>query len=547
MIKNLTYICVMISCFCASAQDSLYFVHFNSKVGTPYSISTPESFLSSKSILRRAKQGIEITEKDLPVNPAFKDSLSFYGLNVIYTSRWMNGALVSASDAEKAIMMGLPFVSGIAFNKALKVSSGISGARKSSSKFVNETSSMDYGSSLSQMALMGALDMHEAGFHGEGMLIAVIDNGFLNSNTISCLDTLFENNSVLEVYDFVDNDSMVFSQGGHGTNVLSCMAAYTEGSLISPAYKAQYVLYRTEDDATETHAEEIFWLIAAERADSIGVDVINTSLGYSTFDNPLNNYTPEEMDGNTAFITKAADLAASTGMLIVNSAGNSGNFPWHIVTAPADADSILAVGAVAIDSTLSSFSSRGPAADGRIKPDLVAVGLQTFLGNTNGSFGFSNGTSFSAPLLAAFATCIWQANPYLSAQELKRVLIKSGHMHHTPNNDFGYGIPNWLRADSIAKTDIGPLALKPHNDIHFVELSPDSPVEMVLKFDAAMIGDSILLQLFNLNLQETQYTETFTLADTLKIVSLPVNSFSNNLLIRIENLTHSETIALYKF
>ena len=547
MFKWALNIILLMFSFGVSAQDSLYFVHFDSKIGTPFSINAPHEFLSERSLLRRAKQGIEITTKDLPVNPTYLDSLTAYGISVIYSSKWLNGALLSASPSERDLLLTFPFVTHIAFGKALRASSGISGARVKSSKFASELQILDYGSSLAQMDLMGAVDMHAHGYHGEGMLIAIMDNGFLNSHTIACLDTLFDGEGVLEVYDFVDNDSTVFAQGGHGTNVLSCMAAFTNGALISPAYKASYVLYRTEDDFSETHAEEVFWLIAAERADSLGVDVINTSLGYSTFDNPADNYTTAQMDGNTAFITKAADLAASTGMLVVNSAGNEGNTTWHIITAPADADSVLTVGALAVDSLIASFSSRGPTSDGRIKPDLMAVGSQTYLCTTNGTVSFSYGTSFSSPLLAAMAACTWQANPYLTAQELKKVLIASGHLFDTPNMNYGYGIPNWYRADSLAKTAIGPLALLPHQEIDYLEILPVSPSQLHIKFDDSLIGDTIKVQVFDISLGENLLIETFTLTDVLKIVSLPLNSFLNNLLVRIEDLSQLKTLALYKF
>jgi hypothetical protein len=262
---------------------------------------------------------------------------------------------------------------------------------------------------------------------------------------LSAFSHLFQNEQLKGTYDFVLKQQDVYGADAHGTAVLSTIAAYAPGEMIGTAYAADYLLLRTEDAATEHTIEEINWLLAAEYADSAGADVINSSLGYTTFDSPSSSYSYQDMDGNTSLVSRAADMAAATGILVVVSAGNEGNKPWKYIAAPADADSVLTVGAVDSLGTKAAFSSFGPTADGQVKPDVVAMGQRTYVLSTGGSVVQSNGTSFSGPVVAGFAASLWQANHGRTNMQMIELLRQIGSNATSPDNSIGFGIPNYSR------------------------------------------------------------------------------------------------------
>lgn len=539
VLKLLMILALLPSFNLVSAQNYFYFVQFTDKQNTPYDLNEPQNFLSPKSIHRRTKQGIKFSLQDLPPNPWYVDSLIAAGAQVKATSKWMNAALITASESQKNQILNLPFVAGIAFNAPLKQARMAATA----SKFAME--SLDYGDATTQISFLGVDEMHEAGFHGENMLIAVMDAGFLNANQITCLDTIFENQRVLEIFDFVDHDSTLYDAHNHGTNVLSCLGGYKVGTLIAPAFAANYLLYRTEDFFTESKLEEVNWLLAAERADSVGADIISTSLGYSVFDNPADNYNTTDMDGNTALITKAADLAAAKGMLIVNSAGNSGGSSWNIITAPADGDSVLAVGAMNRSGIVAGFSSRGPAADGAVKPDVMAVGQGVALCNTNGTTtGTANGTSFSAPLTSGMAAGFWQANPHLNSLEVLDCIRKSGHLYTSPNNDYGYGYANFHRADSAAKVHYPLLPLIPQQNLDYIQISDESPIKLKFKLNSSLVGKTIQINIF-----DAQNAQSIEISNAMleNEVDLNFNTLNENTFLRIENITDAQNLAIFKY
>ena len=522
-----------------------YLVLFNDKNNSPYSVNTPLDFLSQKAIDRRFKQGITIKPTDFPPNPAYISSIQQTGATVIYKSRWMNAVLVEANETQKNTILGLPSVKGIEFNRPLKQ------IRQQSVKdkfAIENTESLNYGDATSQIQLLGADAMHNLGFHGEGMLVALLDDGFLNVNTSACLQHLVQQNKIVKVYDFVDNDNTVYTQGGHGTAVLSTMAGYIENQIISPAFGATVALFRTEDISSETPLEEANWLFAAEMADSLGADIISSSLGYSTFDNSADNYIPSMMDGKTALSTRAADLAAATGMGVVISAGNSGNDPsWQIITAPADADSVLAIGAVTRTGEYASFSSRGNSADGRIKPDVVAVGSGTVLCNTSGFASTSNGTSFSAPLVAGLVAGFWQANPYLTAQEVTRAIRKSGHQFSSPTIQLGYGYANFSRANTAALNDFPLTAIEPNANLVSVMVQPSNKANVILKFSNTLINNSLRVSFIDQSTQQIVYQDTFTLLANQVTKTLSLNTLSPTILLRIEDLTQKKTLKIMRW
>ncbi|MDX2301161.1 MAG: S8 family serine peptidase [Microscillaceae bacterium] len=444
----------------ASAQNTgRYFVYLKDKNFSSYSIQKPEAFLSQRAIERRKKQNIVITSQDLPVNKTYLHSLEKTGAKIWYTSRWMNAVMLEADKNTLENIRQLDFVKPNILLLSKDKTGGLPEETPTHS-FSNTDkipaslpiqSNKDYGDSYTQVAMLGADKMHQQGFRGQGMLIAVLDAGFVNAHQVSYFKHLFDNQRILDTYDFVDQEKNVYDDGSHGLMVLSTIAAYSPGSLIGTAPEASFCLFRTENSNSEYRIEEVNWLIAAERADSMGVDVINSSLGYTTFSDTTMDYTYKDLDGKSTLVTQAADLAAATGMLIVNSAGNEGGNSWKYLGAPADADSVLAVGAVTPGRQYVEFSSQGPTKDGRIKPDVSAMGLATVVGSPRGQITLSSGTSFASPLVCGLATGLWQAHPNLSNIEIIQLLKQSANQAQEPDNLLGYGIPDFVKAHELAE------------------------------------------------------------------------------------------------
>ncbi|MFN4147534.1 MAG: S8 family peptidase [Runella sp.] len=434
-------------------NNAKYLVLLKDKANSPFSISNPKAFLSERSIARRLRQQISITTRDLPVSPSYISQIRQTGSKVWFTSRWLNAVLVEATPSQLHAVRQLSFVKGIEFNRPL------ANARLSAENQVQErhhkfgTEALEYGASLNQIQMLGIDKMHEQGHTGKGVWVAILDGGFRNSNTNIALKTLFDEKRVIGTYDFVRNETSVYEDDAHGNNVLSIMASLRPNALIGSAFGASYLLLRTEDAATETRLEEANWLFAAEYADSVGVDIINSSLGYYNFDNPADDYKYADMNGRTTLVTRAAAWAAAAGIVVVVSAGNEGNVAWRYITAPADADSILAVGAVNGAQIRTAFSSIGPTADGRVKPDLCAQGQATVLSNQFGNTTIGNGTSYSSPLIAGLAAGFWEAFPQLSAMQVIDCLRKAGDRFNAPTPEYGFGIPTFERAADIARRD----------------------------------------------------------------------------------------------
>ncbi|WP_259014888.1 S8 family serine peptidase [Emticicia fluvialis] len=453
MRKILLFVSVFIYQFSALAQNQ-YLVVFKDKANSTYSVNKPKEFLSERSIQRRAKQKIAITERDLPPNTAYLAELSKAGAKVLYKSRWLNAALIETNTATLDKILKFSFVKGLEGagdirNARLNTDAVV---KTKKDKFAAERTA-DNSLSQTQLAMLGADKLHQRGFKGEGMLIGVLDAGFLNANNLTFFKDLYAENRVLGTYDFVANEKSVYEDDNHGTRVLSCMAAYEDGKIVGTAYKASYLLLRTEDTASETRREEANWLFGAEMADSVGVDVINSSLGYTTFDDPSQDYKRTDLNGDRALATRAADWAAQAGILVVTSAGNEGNDSWKYIGTPADADSVIAVGAVSASRVIASFSSYGPSADGRVKPELAAMGQSTLVGGANNTIVNSNGTSFASPLLAGFAASFWQAYPEFNNMQIRDFLIRSASQYESPDDRLGYGIPNFEKAAQLAELE----------------------------------------------------------------------------------------------
>ena len=429
------------------AQEAQYMVFFTDKADTQYSVDQPEAFLSERAIARRAKFNIPVEESDLPVNESYVEQLVTLGAEVFYRTRWMNGVLVQLSIEELEEVRKLSFV-----GKTEMVKPRARGARKKSGSSIGSSRKLkdplkenNQLLNVLQNDMLGIDEMHADGYNGKGQLVAVFDGGFRGVDTVSYFSHIFEEDRMLTGYDFVGNDTNVYRYGQHGTEVLSCIGAYREGILEAGAYSADFMLCVTEDVSSEYRIEEYNWLFAAEFADSTGVDIISTSLGYTTFNEADMDYAYEDLDGHSAAITRTLNMASEKGILCVVSAGNEGSGSWRYVSPPADAVNVLAVGAVSSSYDKVSFSSYGPTVDGRIKPDVSALGLQTVVVNAAGNVTRSNGTSFAAPLIAGFAAGIWEAFPEASHLEIIDRIRHSGDKAMTPDNETGFGIPNYER------------------------------------------------------------------------------------------------------
>jgi serine protease AprX len=437
--------------------QNTYFVYLKDKAQNTYSLSAPEKFLSERSINRRIRQQINLTQRDLPVSDKYISDIKNLGIKVIYSSKWLNAVLIETSSANLPKLLALSFVKNIESNADIK-GARVAAANTTKEKWETEVN-YDYGTSLNQITMLGADQMHKDNLTGKEILVAILDGGFQNADQLAVFDHIFKQNKLIDKYDFVARNSNVFDDHNHGTNVLSCIAAKSEGNLIGTAPDVKIALYRTEDVFTETRIEEVYWLLGAERADSVGADVINSSLGYSEFDNAAQNYVYADMNGDKTICAKAADFAVATGMLVVVSAGNDGNSPWRYIATPADADSIISVGAVDQNGLYASFSSVGPNAKNNIKPELAAKGLGTKIATPQGGFGTSNGTSFASPLLAGFAASLWQDYQVIPVMKFREILIESGKQYKSPDNILGYGIPQYLVAKKLADEYIKSLVL----------------------------------------------------------------------------------------
>ncbi|WP_426491996.1 S8 family serine peptidase [Hymenobacter sp. 102] len=472
-----------------------HLIYFKDKAGTPFTVTNPQAFLSARAIQRRQRQNIAVLPRDLPVSPAYVQQLkAVSGVQLWYTSRWFNAAVVACDSATLQQVQALSFI-----RSAQTLNRGLPGTRKPKGEDPDEPQVLErgtrsqYGKAYTQAQMIGAVQMHDAGYRGEGMQIAVFDAGFPGVNTASAFASIFSEQRLASTFNVVSKSTQVFTSNSHGTHCLSAIGANQSGLYIGTAPKATFRLYITEDVASEHPIEEANWLIAAEKADSAGVDIISSSLGYSTFDFPSIDYTYANMNGRTALSTRAATVAARVGMVVVSAAGNEGNGNWRYITAPADADSILTVGATDSLSVVAGFSSRGPTADGRIKPNVGAMGVQTAIVSPSGAVTRGNGTSYACPVTAGMVAGFWQANPTLTAQQVISFLQRSGTRATAPNDETGYGIPNFVRAYNLANPNV-PLAAAPPAPRQDLLIYPNPSKEDELYLQLAVDFQAVPLQ-----------------------------------------------------
>ena len=437
--------------FVKPPKSFCYRVYFSDKKHNIYSTKRPESFLSEKALERRKKFKIKVDEHDLPVTPFYLEYLNNHQFKVRNVSKWNNTAVVELTDtASLKTLAGLYFVDHI--TKVWESPDSIA-VRPKVSRFElvenrRDTLAEYYGCGQHQIDMLQAARLHEEGYNGKGMTIAVIDGGFYNAD---CIDGLKDCN-ILGTHNFVKPGQSVYEETQqHGTMVLSCIAANLPYSMVGTAPNASFYLLQSEDNDSESLMEEDNWCAAVEYADSIGADIVTSSLGYYKFDDKTTSHKYHEQNGTTAVNSYCASLAASRGLLILNSAGNEGDGTWKKIGFPGDAKDILTVGAVNKDSVNTLFSSIGNTADGRIKPDVMAQGESSALLNCNGNVTTANGTSFSTPILCGAVACLWQAFPKAKPTEIIEAVQKAGNNTAHPNNIFGYGIPDMWKAYEFLK------------------------------------------------------------------------------------------------
>ena len=442
----------------SNAQFSRYTIQLKDKTGTPFTVTNPSQFLSQRAIDRRTRYGITIDQTDLPVNPAYIDSIrSVQNVTILNVSKWFNNVCIKTTDATAlARIKAMPFV-----NTSSPVAARLT-------PFINEktepiylpiptteapmrplspTNFYNYGLSYPQVHLHNTDFLHNHGFRGEGMQMAIMDAGFRNYLTLPTFDSVRNNHQILGTWDFVANKASVNEEHAHGMDCFSTIAANLPGTFVGTAPNTSFYLFRTEDAASEYPVEEQNFAAAAERADSVGVDIFSVSLGYNLFDNSSFDYTYANMNGHTTLIARAANMASQKGIIVTVAAGNDGNSSWHYVATPGDADNALTVGAVANNRQPASFSSYGPNSNGQIKPDVAAVGVGAVIANVNtGQPIYGNGTSYATPIMAAVTTCLWQAFPEVNNSSIIEALHKAADKSESPDDRTGYGIPDAKKA-----------------------------------------------------------------------------------------------------
>ncbi|MBC7776333.1 MAG: S8 family serine peptidase [Phycisphaerae bacterium] len=447
----LFYLLFQQTAFCQKINK--YWVEFRDKANSPYCICRPAEYLSGRALERRARASIEVVENDLPVNPGYLEQLKIKGVQIHNTSRWLNAAAVMADSASAKNLESLPFVQSVRYlGPHLKYRNPPNRPMKNREPLKSDPAILGddipiWGYAGQQNQLLGISVLQLAGHRGAGIWVAVMDGGFTNADTIPMFDSVALQGRLIPGWDFVERDAGVFEAAQHGTSVLSVMAANLPRYFVGTAPDATYFLIKTEDTGGEFPIEEANWIAGAEWADSVGIDIINASLGYTSFNDNKLSHTYLELNGHTAIGSRGASIAATKGMIICNAAGNEGDGEWHYIGVPADAPGIVAVGAVGSDEARASFSSFGPTSDGRIKPDLVAPGDQIVVaGNVGISLGLSSGTSLASPMLAGALASLWSAFPEKTASEILEAVFASSDQAENPDNERGYGLPEMTQA-----------------------------------------------------------------------------------------------------
>ncbi|MEO6669606.1 MAG: S8 family peptidase [Ferruginibacter sp.] len=546
------------------AQFTRYIIKFKDKGTNPFSLDNPIQYLSQRSLDRRARYNIPIDSSDLPVTPRYIDSLRLAGnVTILTISKWLNQVAIQTTDVlalskinnfsfvestsgiaargsgynsinnrrgldwDSRIMMKSPIdpASRLMFDLVNGLTIESPGGEQSQTQtYASRLTSdfYDYGQSSAQVKIHNGDFLHNHGFRGNGMQMAILDAGFYHYLSLPTFDSVRNNNQVLGTWDFVANELTVDEDNYHGMQCFSTIAANMPATFVGTAPKTSFYLFRTEDVGSEYPIEEQNWAAGMERADSLGVDITSTSLGYSKFDNPLLDHSYADMDGNTTISSRASDMASKKGMLVVTAAGNEGNNSWHFLIAPSDADSALSVGAVDIAGNVAGFSSYGPSSDGQIKPSVAAVGAAAVVANiNNGQPTFNNGTSFACPNMAGITTCLWQAFPEVNNMGIIAALEASANRADNPDDRTGYGIPDGKKAFVILQKLLYTKLASFEDCSALIQFSLKTDNTMTIDVERKLIGETNFTLLpGSLHNSESYGLHQFSFTDNISGLSL---------------------------
>ena len=434
----------------AQVTSYYFYVQFKDKNNTPYSLTRPSDFLSQRAIDRRTAFGMVCDSTDLPVNTTYIQQVKELGIQVHSRSKWMNGATVLLTDSSL-----ISQVRGLACVQFVQYTGKLIGPVLAPQGKSSVQSSFTYGIAAGQINQLNGTALHNEGYRGKGIQVGIIDAGFMSVNVNPGFDSLRLQGRLLGTKDIINPTSNIYAEDTHGAMVLSTMAGNLPGVFLGTAPDASYWLIRTEYAATENKVETDFWCTGIEFADSVGVDVVTSSLGYSLFDDPSMNFTYADMNGKVSRASRAANLASKKGIVVLVAAGNEGSAGWHYISSPSDADGIITVGAVTLAGTSSGFSSFGPSSDGRVKPEVCATGTTSALIGTSGTGTYGNGTSFATPIMAGMVTCLLQRYKAIDSQinipAFLNSIFKSGSLYSNPTAQMGYGIPDFVKAEQNLK------------------------------------------------------------------------------------------------
>lgn len=517
--KNFSLLLLMLLFSYGNAQD-LVLIRFADKPSAQTYFSNPTLMLTQKALDRRAKYNIPLNMLDVPVEQTYVSQIQSAGINPIAVSKWFNGVFAWCSESQISAAESLSFVTEV--ESFVRNTGKINTNQQPIEKFkesqtqhksnTGKTYNYDYGYTEDQVFQIRLDYLHELGFTGEGVSIAILDNGFPGVNTEDGFSYIRDNGQIKGGYDFVNNSSNFYGGGSHGTMVLSTIGGYLENYFVGTAIDADFYLFITENNSRELPDEEVNWISAAEEADRLGVDVINTSLGYSNFDDPKYDYVYADMNGQTTFISRGAQIAAEKGIMVVVSAGNEGNKEWHYLTAPADAVDVFTIGAVDSNGNPAGFSSFGPSSDGRIKPDVDAMGVYATIIQPNGDVTYASGTSFSSPIMAGAMACMSSAFPNVLPSELRRRVRESASRYNNPTNQMGYGIPDFSEAyDKCLGTE--------EVNLNFVSIYPN-PTSDILKIKSEIPVKQLQLISF-----EGKVVRKYNASSQLNIGDLPAGIY----------------------
>lgn len=533
----LTVILLLLFAINSKSQQSKYVIFFKGKSETGFSLSQPSAYLSARAIARRTRYNISIDSTDLPVVEKYIDSIRAAGsVTILGRLRWMNAVLIQTTDAAALNKINnFPFVKkkdSIALRTAVKGRIVKNNASVTPIVALQRTQQpaadvFQYGASSSQVKIHNGDFLHNIGATGRNMFMAFLDGGFFGYLSNPLFDSVRLQNRFIATKDFVLNEASVNEDNAHGMQCLSTVAANKPGIFTGSAPYASFFLLRTEDVFTEQIIEEYNWGLGAEYADSAGVDVISSSVGYTTFDNAVYDHTYAQLNGNTTVVSNYADMAAKKGLLVVNSNGNEGDKAWKFLVAPADGDSVLAVGAVNSSNTIAAFSSFGPTSDGQIKADVVSVGQGATVSTASGTPGISNGTSFSAPNMAGLATCLWQLFPEVNNQKIITTLHKSSDKYSLPQPQYGYGLPDMKTAVGLLVAELSTATGSVNNCTATIQWNSKDIASMQYKIERKLPG-------------ETSYTVLQTVAAKGTVFS--AQNYSVNDAMQVSGIIHYRII-----